>query len=660
MSALFNINSTNQFATVESTNGVNDNGMFASRDRDLGFATESSTYSGLIDDVVVAEIAFRHVPIQNTLFASTDDKDAIRFDIDVDQLRIANAIAMQPDEGYARIAINDTIGPQGSRDFALPFDAVIGFDFGCSGALIAPDVVISARHCGGGAGSGVYFGPEGLNNPTFRATVTEEILPAGPGTLLDGGDVSIHILDRDVPEDIATPMRFVDETDSLVGRRVALIGYGLNGIGSEGHQGTSDGNRWGGTNIIDTYGETPGGGAGTANIISTDFDDGTDINNSIAGSDPDPLEFEATTAGGDSGGPVLVQTPEGEWAIAGVLSGGTNFDSSYGDISWWTGTAIYREQIENAGGEFVGATPDVDDHSNALDLSATEIVFNSTPIARSQGFIGTADEIADVDVFRFEILRNARIIVDAVSVRRFDPYLKVYDSSGALIGENNDKEGSTSSQLLIEVDAGIYYAEVSSNDPEDTGQYRIAARHNGASDDFGGRFSNAEMISLNDEGNTKINGQTETEDDVDMFRFIADRSGDFVVRSTAKSGDLNTVLRVFDGNRTLISGNNNWNGSLDSRLLFNLEAGEQYYVALSSVKITQGSYSLNFIPKTEDEDNGRQNVDLEMAVRQSLTRPLTLEQFNRDTNMNFASPTKTDLDQLTEYGARPLGLIANG
>jgi len=49
---------------------------------------------------------------------------------------------------------------------------------------------------------------------------------------------------------------------------------------------------------------------------------------------------------------VLVQSGT-EWVIAGVLSGGTTNTSVYGDISWWTGTAIFRDSIESSGGEFV-------------------------------------------------------------------------------------------------------------------------------------------------------------------------------------------------------------------------------------------------------------------------------------------------------------------
>ena len=136
----------------------------------------------------------------------------------------------------------------------------------------------------------------------------------------------------------------------MVEMTAATIGYGYNGLGSNGHGFTADGWRWGGENVIDRYG-SPAGDSGS-NIISTDFDNGTNSANTISGSSSTPLQFEATTAPGDSGGPVLVQADDGEWLIAGVLSGGSTNNSVYGDISWWTGTAVYRSQIEAAGGEF--------------------------------------------------------------------------------------------------------------------------------------------------------------------------------------------------------------------------------------------------------------------------------------------------------------------
>ena len=250
---------------------------------------------------------------------------------------------------YPRIVINNAIGAQGSRDYAAPFDAVAELS-GCTGTLISPNVVLAARHCGSGPGTTVRFG-DNSNNPVFTTTVQNRSLPDGNGSLLDGGDVEILTLSNSVPANVATPMRLIDATTSLVGMTAATIGFGFNGLGSVGHGFSADGFRWGGENIIDVYG-TPADSNGS-NIISTDFDNGTNGANTINGSSPTPLQFEATTAPGDSGGPVLVQVGN-EWVIAGVLSGGTTNNSTFGDISWWTGTAIYRTQIEAAGGIFVG------------------------------------------------------------------------------------------------------------------------------------------------------------------------------------------------------------------------------------------------------------------------------------------------------------------
>lgn len=249
-----------------------------------------------------------------------------------------------------RIVINNTIGASGARAYAAPFDAVVELAVGCTGTLIAPDVVISARHCGGGAGSTLRFGDD--TTTTYTATASSVVNPDGGGSLLDGGDVSIWTLTQDVPSNIATPMKLIDEGATLEGEVAVTLGYGYNGLGSSGHGFSADGWRWGGENIIDVYG-SPADASGS-NIFSTDFDDGSNGNNTIAGSDPTPLQFEATTAPGDSGGPLLVQAG-GEWVIAGVLSGGTTSNSVYGDISWWTGVGPFIDQIETAGGIFVGS-----------------------------------------------------------------------------------------------------------------------------------------------------------------------------------------------------------------------------------------------------------------------------------------------------------------
>ena len=273
---------------------------------------------------------------------------------------------------HERIVINDAIGPAGSQAYAQPLNAVVALP-GCTGALIATNAVISARHCGASAGGTIRLGPDS-SNPTFTTTIATATNPAGAGTLLDGGDFTVITLTDHVPASVATPMLLVDFTDELEGLVAATAGYGLNGVGSSGHGGTADGLRWGGENIIDLYGAAGGNNSG-ANIITTDFDDGTAAANTLSGigSDSTPLEFEATTAPGDSGGPIMIQYG-GEWVVAGVLSGGTSSTSVYGDISWWTGVAPYRAEIEAVGGVFAEGTVELDQDTYVIGDTITVTV----------------------------------------------------------------------------------------------------------------------------------------------------------------------------------------------------------------------------------------------------------------------------------------------
>ncbi len=114
--------------------------------------------------------------------------------------------------------------------------------------------------------------------------------------------------------------------------------------------------------MLDRYGaavSTTSTISNTANIFSTDFDNPAGTSNTLGwlGSQSTATAFEATTAGGDSGGPLLFDNG-GQWTLMGVLSGGTTNNSVYGDISWWTGVAPFRAQIESFGGVFVSVVPE--------------------------------------------------------------------------------------------------------------------------------------------------------------------------------------------------------------------------------------------------------------------------------------------------------------
>ncbi|KPF44592.1 hypothetical protein IP87_20780 [beta proteobacterium AAP121] len=265
---------------------------------------------------------------------------------------------------FPRIVIRDDIGLSGAASFAAnpAFSGVVSIS-GCTGVLIAPTTVLSARHCSPSVGGTVRFGTDRFA-PTFTTSIQSVLYPGG-GTpnspLLNGGDVAILSLNAVVPANIATPFALTDATTALTGVTVVTLGYGGRGVGSGGATG-SDGILRGGTNVLDRYGaavNTSANIANTSNIFSTDFDNPTGTSNTLGwlGSQSLATSFEATTAGGDSGGPLLFDNG-GVWTLMGVLSGGTTNNSVYGDISWWTGVAPFRSQIEAAGGVFISVVPE--------------------------------------------------------------------------------------------------------------------------------------------------------------------------------------------------------------------------------------------------------------------------------------------------------------
>ena len=285
------------------------------------------------------------------------------------------------------IVINNTAGINTARRLGSPFTAVTEVFTGgglCSGSLIDTTHILTAQHCiflSNPSDMSVRFRNDDPVNTLLDEIAVTNIFEIDPtNNLLDGTDIAILELAKPAPQRI-TPFRLLTNTEHLVGSEVTTVGFGLNGVGSEGHEFSRDGRRWAADNILDWVGgaavpeasfiangsifprDQPTASAGmtipnTFNIFSTDFDDGTAVNNTMAAfeSSSFPLANEGTTAPGDSGSPLLVRRND-EFLIAGVLSGGTTFDSVFGDISWWTGSEQHRSFIEQRGGRFV-STPE--------------------------------------------------------------------------------------------------------------------------------------------------------------------------------------------------------------------------------------------------------------------------------------------------------------
>src|SRR5262249_29216602 len=112
-------------------------------------------------------------------------------------------------------------------------------------------------------------------------------------------------------------------------------------------------------------------------------------------------------------------------------------------------------------------------------------------------------------------------------------------------------------------------------------------------DDFGNSFTDAQPITLADDGSGSQVGTIELPGDVDWFQFVAPLTGTLAIRQDAAVGsDLNSVVTVFDGAQQQIAFCDDNGGTPNSLVYISVTGGQLYYIQAAGYVDSAGLYVL--------------------------------------------------------------------
>ena len=373
--------------------------------------------------------------------------------------------------------------------------AAVGFvgPLGCTGTLISPTHVLTAAHCTEGVGN--TQGRFEVNGQTYNTNRIHNHPDYDPNNFSRGDDLAIMELDR--PVEGVTPMQIFRQTPQ-VGTMLTLVGFGEGGTSTGGFDANDTGKQVGQTELEVV----------TAEHISWNFD----------------KHSESNTAPGDSGGPAFI-TVNGENLIAGVTSGGDGDAHSLGDFSFDTRIDVHAAWIDGivgnandgndsgTGGDTGTDDTDTDDdtdtgngtddHGDIANNSATRINLNNNGVGVANG---NFEQAGDRDAFRFTLTQDGQTTItlreDGSDV---DTLLRVYDSQGKLVAENDDFGGGFNSQLKLDLESGNYFAVAGTYDDSGTGDFRMHIKHT-ASDVGQGytTFSSNQVKEISEDGRNRV------------------------------------------------------------------------------------------------------------------------------------------------------------
>lgn len=111
-------------------------------------------------------------------------------------------------------------------------------------------------------------------------------------------------------------------------------------------------------------------------------------------------------------------------------------------------------------------------------------------------------------------------------------------------------------------------------------------------DDYGNTQTTARVLNGGDGARASVHGNIEVGSDVDVFKFVAPKTGLLTVFLGASGTNLDPVLTIFDDSGHPLAQNDDYDGGNNSRIQLNVAQGRTYFIVAHSYGNTTGAYSL--------------------------------------------------------------------
>ena len=213
-------------------------------------------------------------------------------------------------------------------------------------------------------------------------------------------------------------------------------------------------------------------------------------------------------------------------------------------VVWGYGTGTYTLTVS--------LSDLIDDHGNSEG--------DATAIRVGADVLGAVDYEGDIDYFRFQAERGQSYQIDVALGTLDDSIVDLYDSDGWFLDSNDDYEGAYASRLYWEApSSGERYVAV---EGYGTGTYTLTVSLSDLIDDHGNSEGDATAIRVG----TEVRGAVDYDDDIDFFRFQAERGQTYRIDVALGTLD-DSIVDLYDTDWSFLDTNDDYGDTYASQPL---------------------------------------------------------------------------------------------